>query len=489
MTTVSITNLYPGYAFETTPIQASLVADPGVVMTGPRYQWMADGKVVATTRDPSYIPVDADVGKTITVALAWTDGAGNPQQTAVSNGLLVADVNERPEGGLSVYQDRNTPGLYHVQELIRDGDGVDAINYQWLADGKPIDGAMGADLVLPAALAGATITVTARYFDGRGHLETVLSDKPYYTYLDNWGTVTMSGAYAAGQTLHASVLDTDVPGHIYYDWQGSSDGGNWSSIAGATGADFYVGTYAPPMLRLSLVYADAQGYVEPHQVVYGSAGADSTDTRQGQLLYMGAGNDTVKYFGGGATVDGGEGLDTFVARGGWNVTHNADGSIWVGTLTGYATALVNVERVAMGSGAAGDEALAFDTSGAAGQAYRLYAAAFDRVPDEFGLGFWISRMDLGASLETVAGAFVASSEFESLYGAAPGNADLVARFYANVLHRAPDATGQAFWIDVLDRHALGAADVLIQFSESPENTAALTGVMQNGIHYQLYTAV
>jgi len=150
---------------------------------------------------------------------------------------------------------------------------------------------------------------------------------------------------------------------------------------------------------------------------------------------------------------------------------------------------VNVERVAMGSGAAGDEALAFDTSGAAGQAYRLYAAAFDRVPDEFGLGFWISRMDLGASLETVAGAFVASSEFESLYGAAPGNADLVARFYANVLHRAPDATGQAFWIDVLDRHALGAADVLIQFSESPENTAALTGVMQNGIHYQLYTAV
>jgi hypothetical protein len=489
MTTVSISNLYPGYAFETTPIQASVAADPGVILTGLRYQWMADGKVVATTSDPSYIPVDADVGKTITVALAWTDGAGNPQQIASSKGLQVVDVNERPEGGVSVVQDANTPGLYHVWDNIRDGDGVGTISHQWLADGKPIAGATGADLTLPAELAGEKITVMARYFDGRGHLETVLSDKPYFTYLDNWGTVTMTGAFAAGQTLHASVSDPDVPGHIYYDWQGGSDGLNWTSIAGATGPDYYVGKDAPAMLRLAMVYADAQGYVEPHQVVYGSAGADSTDTGQGQFLYMGAGNDTVKYFGGGALVDGGEGLDTFVARGAMNVTRNADGSLWVGTFSGYATALVNVERVAMGTGEAGDEALAFDANGAAGQAYRLYAAAFDRVPDEYGLGFWISRLDLGVSLDTVANAFVASGEFKSLYGAAPSNADLVASFYANVLHRTPDATGQAFWTGLLDRHVLSVADVLVQFSESPENVAALTGVMQNGIHYQLYTAV
>jgi hypothetical protein len=243
------------------------------------------------------------------------------------------------------------------------------------------------------------------------------------------------------------------------------------------------------MLRLSLVYADARGYVEPHKVVYGSAGADSTETGQGQFLYMGAGNDTVRYFGGGATVDGGDGLDTFVAHGVMNVTRDADGSLWVSRFTGYSTALVNVERVALSTGEAGDEALAFDTSGAAGQAYRLYAAAFDRVPDEYGLGFWISRLDLGTSLDTVANAFVGSGEFKSLYGAAPGNADLVASFYANVLHRAPDATGQAFWTGLLDRHVLSVADVLVQFSESAENVAALAGVMQNGIHYQLYTAV
>lgn len=488
MTSVTITNLYPGLAFETTPIQANVVADPDFSFSGVYYQWMADGKVIATTRDPSYIPVDADVGKTITVALARNDSAGNPQQIASSNGLQVVDVNERPTDGLGFYQDANTPGLYHLQNFISDGDGLGTFSYQWLADGKPIPGATGTDLTLPAALAGAKITVMASYVDGRGHAETVASDKFSWMSLDHWGTVTVSGAFTAGQILHASVSDPEGLGKVYYDWQGSGDGVNWTDIPGATTADYHVGTDAPAMLRLSLVYADNQGYVEPHKIVYGSAGADRTDTGQGQFLYMGAGNDTVMYHG-SATVDGGDGLDTFIARGPMTVTRNADGSLWVPTFTGYATELVNVERVALGTGAAGEEALAFDTSGAAGQAYRLYAAAFNRAPDEFGLGFWISRLDLGVSLNAVANAFVASSEFRSLYGTAPSNADLVAGFYANVLHRAPDATGQAFWTDVLDRHAVSIADVLIQFSESPENVAALTGVMQNGIHYQLYTAV
>jgi hypothetical protein len=75
-----------------------------------------------------------------------------------------------------------------------------------------------------------------------------------------------------------------------------------------------------------------------------------------------------------------------------------------------------------------------------------------------------------------------TTQIQASVAAHPGVAltGLVASFYANVLHRTPDGAGQAFWIDVLDRHALSVADVLIQFSESPENVAALTGVVQNG---------
>jgi hypothetical protein len=62
----------------------------------------------------------------------------------------------------------------------------------------------------------------------------------------------------------------------------------------------------------------------------------------------------------------------------------------------------------------------------------------------------------------------------------------VDRFYTNVLHRAPDAAGADFWIKLMDAHTLTAADVLVQFSESPENQAALIGVTQNGIEYAPY---
>jgi hypothetical protein len=95
-------------------------------------------------------------------------------------------------------------------------------------------------------------------------------------------------------------------------------------------------------------------------------------------------------------------------------------------------------------------------------------------------------MDRGMSLHDVANSFVQSAEFKTLYGDNPTNADIVTRFYNNVLHRAPDQAGADFWTKLLDSHTLTAADVLMNFSESPENQAALVGVEQNGIHFTPY---
>jgi hypothetical protein len=140
--------------------------------------------------------------------------------------------------------------------------------------------------------------------------------------------------------------------------------------------------------------------------------------------------------------------------------------------------LVNVERILFA-----DATMALDISGKAGQAYRIYQAAFDRTPDAGGLGYWIEAMDKGLPLADVAASFVGSAEFVALYGAAPSNVDLVNRYYQNVLHRTPDAAGAAFWISTLDKGVLTAAQVLEQFSESPENQAALIGVIGNGFVY------
>lgn len=119
------------------------------------------------------------------------------------------------------------------------------------------------------------------------------------------------------------------------------------------------------------------------------------------------------------------------------------------------------------------------------QAYRLYQAAFDRVPDQPGLVHWINHMDNGLSLTDVAANFLASDEFRQLYGASQSTTEFVTRLYNNVLDRAPDVQGQAHWETALNGGSLTKAQVLMSFSESPENRAnvELVGVVQSGFEY------
>jgi hypothetical protein len=92
--------------------------------------------------------------------------------------------------------------------------------------------------------------------------------------------------------------------------------------------------------------------------------------------------------------------------------------------------LVNIERLVFTDGT-----LAFDTDGIAGQAYRIYKAAFNRTPDNDGLKFWIGELDKGMSLLQAASGFVGSAEFNSAYGGATNNLGIVQKFYQNVLGR------------------------------------------------------
>lgn len=110
------------------------------------------------------------------------------------------------------------------------------------------------------------------------------------------------------------------------------------------------------------------------------------------------------------------------------------------------------------------------------QIFRLYQAAFGRTPDASGLSFWQGRYRVGVSLAAIAAEFRASGEFIELYGATPTDADFVDALYLNVLGRAGEAEGRAFW---LDRLASGAtqSSVLVAFSESPENIEG-TGTSQ-----------
>lgn len=135
-----------------------------------------------------------------------------------------------------------------------------------------------------------------------------------------------------------------------------------------------------------------------------------------------------------------------------------------------------------------DTNVAFDTSGIAGKAYRLYRAAFNRTPDAAGLGFWINVMDGGSTLHSVSTGFVTSTEFKDLVGTNPTNRQLVTALYSNVLGRTPDAAGIDYWVGVLDNGG-DVAGVLSGFSESDENKNGTAALVATGIEYVPMTRV
>ena len=212
-----------------------------------------------------------------------------------------------------------------------------------------------------------------------------------------------------------------------------------------------------------------------------SLGGDAQITFQASALPLNVFNTNV-----GDQVDGGTGIDTVVYWGPkteYTITQtNNQFSISDSKFaTSSPDTLTNIERLKFS-----DTNLAIDINGNAGEAYRIYQAAFDRKPDASGLGYWIAQIDNGASLKSVAQGFINSAEFQKLYGSSPSNASFVDSLYHNVLHRAGEQGGVDFWNGVLNS-GTRRADVLAGFSESAENKAGVIGSIQNGIQYTEWT--
>lgn len=278
------------------------------------------------------------------------------------------------------------------------------------------------------------------------------------------------------------------------------DGAFSSNAGGTTGtvAGFHLYTGGTELFRVTGLALDAAQLV--NLVEHANArdtyaflfsgndimnGSDAADT-----LLGGGGNDVILAGPGDDQVTGGAGDDTIDAGAGFDIARY-DGAIAdyriERTTTGYTITslrsnegtdkLLNVDLVQFA-----DKVLVpLDPHGPDGEVFRLYRAAFDRIPDEGGLRFWIEQAAQGTTLRTIAGQFVSSREFQDLYGGGQGNADLVKNFYTHILHRAPELSGLSFWTDVLDRKAATTAEVLAAISESPEHIAASVELIGVGL--------
>lgn len=123
----------------------------------------------------------------------------------------------------------------------------------------------------------------------------------------------------------------------------------------------------------------------------------------------------------------------------------------------------------------------------AGEAYRIYKAAFNRVPDVEGLGFWINALDQGYSLAQVGDSFTTTPEFQRVYGTNSSNYTFVNQLYQNVLSREADAEGFNFWNNALNAgYSRGA--VLAVYTECPENIEQTAQLVAAGIQYKEWVA-
>ncbi|WIJ26570.1 DUF4214 domain-containing protein [Devosia sp. RR2S18] len=201
-------------------------------------------------------------------------------------------------------------------------------------------------------------------------------------------------------------------------------------------------------------------------------GTDAREQLRGaggnDIINGGGGIDTTTYWGSRFSEFDLSGVGTGIIT----VTHLNGGSEGVDTLT-------NIERMLFDDGV-----LRVDVDGNAGQAYRLYQAAFERTPDNEGLKYWIGRMDEGnTTLVDIADSFLHSPEFVSTYGTEQtvSNSEFVELLYLHTLGRSSDGEGFSYWVDKLDGGETNRRDLVAFFSESNENKAQVAGEISDGI--------
>ncbi|HUR89188.1 MAG TPA: DUF4214 domain-containing protein [Ramlibacter sp.] len=278
---------------------------------------------------------------------------------------------------------------------------------------------------------------------------------------DGNDTVFLTGLQQATITIYGGNGDDRVFGSGYIDGgAGNDDVDGEGTLVGGDGDDVLTGSYTHPGLL--------------------DGGAGNDQVRGAGLLKGGDGNDVISVLGSDDTVDGGDGTDTAFLVGsatGYTITYSGGTVTANSALYGSAATIVNTERLDF----LDRNDIAFDIDGNAGRAYRLYQAAFDRKPDLGGLGYQIHDLDTKWSLEVVASNFIASPEFQATYGNVD-DTQFITLLYRNVLHREPDTGGLAYHLGEFAQHQT-RADVLIHFSESPENQANVIGDIAQGIHF------
>lgn len=321
-----------------------------------------------------------------------------------------------------------------------------------------------------------------------------------YLYGKNSSTNSGDTQFSLAATKNTYSTTWDASGLDVLDASGASEG--WSiflpSITLSSMVDEKVG-YATPLSQIhSAIPTTLQWFIGDYEQAVGSGYADEIEgNAQNNQIFALAGQDRIAGASGDDLIDGGAGIDTAVFLGSreqYQLTslQSIDQLIQVRDLVADrdgADSLYAIERLAFS-----DVMLALDVrvDQHAGNSYLLYQAAFDRNPDEIGLGYWIAQLDNGFDIiKDVALNFILSEEFSMSYGENPSQSEFINLLYQNIFDRSADFEGLDYWSAELMREGdtlLARASVLNNFAISAEYLDDVAGQILSGIIYQAYIA-
>ena len=124
------------------------------------------------------------------------------------------------------------------------------------------------------------------------------------------------------------------------------------------------------------------------------------------------------------------------------------------------------------------------------QVTELYLGFFGRAPDAAGFGYWTEKLANGtATVEGIANGFSNTPEFVANYGGLTP-VQQVTKIYLNVLNRAPDAGGLAYWTGLLNSgSSIGAVTYQIVYAAFSQVGTADGLLVQNKVTVGEYFAI
>lgn len=269
-----------------------------------------------------------------------------------------------------------------------------------------------------------------------------------------------------------------------------------NGFRGFGGNDFIDGMDNDPLRHDFVSYfLDPAGVTVDLQAGTARDGFGGTDTLRGienvngsvysDTLRGDAGRNMLQGLGGNDVISGGDAIDTAIyqgARSNYVISNGSGGRLIADTTLDRdgSDTVSGIERLLFSDGV-----LAFDNlrTDNVGRGYLIYRAAFDRMPDSPGLGYWIRELDRGQDYgAVVAASFIASPEFITLNGANTSNAQFVNLLYQNVLHRAGEAGGVSYWLAELDGGG-ARSNILASFAISDENYTGVAPLISDGIFF------